>query len=168
MAEFEEHPSKAAARRYGGFVVLPDAEAEDCTIWFRLEPDADSDMRWEGLLGRRLSDDRARVCAVPFWVYDLNLGDEVRIVTSAEGALIATESIHDSGNYTFRVSFNTDGRTTSVGVSYSRRLSRSTAGSMSGRHGSPRSRVPQVMRRQSPTTLRLGSEMASSITRPAE
>ena len=109
MAEFEEHPSKAAAWRYGGFVVLPDAEAEDCTIWFRLEPDADSDMRWEGLLGRRLSDDRARVCAVPFWVYDLNLGDEVRIVTSAEGALIATESIHDSGNYTFRVSFNTDG-----------------------------------------------------------
>jgi len=108
MAEFEEHPSKAAAWRCGEFVVLPDAAAEDCTIWFRLEPDVDSDIRWEGLLGRRLADDRARVCGVPFWVYDLNLGDEVRTMPSAEGALIAMESIHHAGNHTFRVFFNND------------------------------------------------------------
>ena len=89
--------------------MLPDAEAADCTIWLPLEPEADSDMRWEGLLGRRLSDDRARVCAVPFWVYDLNLGDEVGIVASAEGALVATDLHHDSGNYTFRAFCNGDG-----------------------------------------------------------
>ena len=107
MADFEEHPSKAAAWRHGGFVVLPDAEAADCTIWFGLEPDADGEPQWEGLLGRRLEDGRARVCAVPFWLYNVNLGDEVSTMPSAERALIATEVMHDSGNYTFRVFFGT-------------------------------------------------------------
>jgi Domain of unknown function (DUF4265) len=102
VAGFKEHPSKVAAWRDGRFIVLPDAAAADCTIWFGLEPDEPSEVQWEGLLGRRLGEDQARVCAVPFWLYKLNLGDEVRTITSQEGALVATEIIRESGNCTFR------------------------------------------------------------------
>ena len=108
MAQYEEHPSKASAWRDGRFVVLPDAEDADCTIWFGIEPSAESDPRWEGLLGRRLDDDRARICAVPFWVYNLNLADEVRTIRSREETLVAAEPIRDSGNYTYRVFFTSE------------------------------------------------------------
>lgn len=108
MPQFEEHPSKVSAWRDGRFVVLPDAEDADCTIWFAVGSGADNDVQWEGLLGRHLDDDRARVCAVPFWVYNLNLGDEVHTVRSLEEALVAVEPILDSGNYTYRVFFTSE------------------------------------------------------------
>jgi hypothetical protein len=102
VADFREHPSKVAAWRDGRFVVHPDAAAADCTIWFGIEPDEPGQVQWEGLLGLRLGEDRARVCAVPFWLYNLNLGDETRTIASQEGALVVTEVIRESGNYTFR------------------------------------------------------------------
>jgi len=105
VVEFEEHPSKAAAWRAGRFVVLPDAELEDCTVWVGADADSDGLVRWEGLLARRLSSTTARICAVPFWAYDLNLGDEVELIESAEGASVVTGVAVDAGNYTFRVLF---------------------------------------------------------------
>jgi hypothetical protein len=48
----------------------------------------------------------ARICAVPFWVYDLNLGDEVALIESAEGAPVVAGVVVDGGNYTFRVRFD--------------------------------------------------------------
>jgi hypothetical protein len=103
--EYDEHPSKASAWRDGRFVVLPDAELEDCTVWVGAEADSTGSVKWEGLLARRLSAERARICAVPFWVYDLNLGDEVAVMDSAEGAPVVTGVVVDGGNYTFRVRF---------------------------------------------------------------
>lgn len=105
MVEFDEHPSKVSAWRDGRFVVLPDAELEDVTVWVAAEADTEGGVKWEGLLGRRLSSDRARVCAIPFWVHDLNLGDEVRLMESAEGAPVVIGVVVDAGNYTFRVRF---------------------------------------------------------------
>jgi hypothetical protein len=84
VIEYDEHPSKASASREGRFVVLADAELEDCTVWVAAGANQSTSIKWEGLLARR--DARARVCAVPFWVYDLNLGDEVAVMDSAEGA----------------------------------------------------------------------------------
>jgi hypothetical protein len=103
--EYEVHPSKASAWREGRFIVLPDAEREDCTVWVGVEADSSQSVKWEGLLARRLGADRARICAVPFWVYDLNLGDEVTLMDSAEGAPVVTGVVLDGGNYTFRVRF---------------------------------------------------------------
>jgi hypothetical protein len=100
-----EHPSKAATWRRGEFVVLPDAEAEDCTVWFAASDDTDGNVGWEGLLCNRLSPDRARVCAVPFWLFDIGLGDEVAVIDSPDGALLADGVAHDAGNFTFRVIF---------------------------------------------------------------
>jgi hypothetical protein len=103
--EYDEHPSKASAWREGRFVVLPDAEREDCTVWVGVEADSAQSVKWEGLLARRLSGKRARICAVPFWVYDVNLGDEVALMDSAEGASVVTGVVVDGGNHTFRVRF---------------------------------------------------------------
>lgn len=103
MVEYDEHPSKASALRDGRLVVLPDAEAEDCTVWFSAERASSGSVKWEGLLARRLGPDRARLCAIPFWLYDLNLGDEVEVLDSAEGAPVAARLMRDAGNFTFRV-----------------------------------------------------------------
>jgi hypothetical protein len=103
--EYEEHPSKASTWREGRFIVLPDAEQEGCTVWVGAALDSSQAVTWEGLLARRLTGDRARICAVPFWVYDLNLGDEVALMDSAEGVAVVTGVVVDGGNYTFRVRF---------------------------------------------------------------
>ncbi|MDX6320119.1 MAG: hypothetical protein QOC86_86 [Gaiellales bacterium] len=114
MIDYGEHPSKVSAWREGGFVVLPDAELEDCTVWVGAAANRSDAVKWEGLLARRLSDSRARVCAVPFWAYDLNLGDEVGLMHSAEVAPVVTGVVVDGGNHAFRVRFedaaDNDGR----------------------------------------------------------
>ena len=45
------------------------------------------------------------ICAVPFWIYDLSLGDEVAVIPSAEGPLVATGLRHHADAFTFRVSW---------------------------------------------------------------
>jgi hypothetical protein len=102
VAEFFEHPSRVAAWRDGRFVVHPDAAAEDCTVWFGVP---DGPVTWEGLLARRTGPGTARICAVPLYLYDLHLGDEVETMDSAEGAAVATGVRHDAGQHTFRVLF---------------------------------------------------------------
>jgi hypothetical protein len=106
VPRYEEHPSKASSWRDGQFVVLPDAEAADTTVWFGANAEADGEPLWEGLLAKRTGSDRARVCAVPFWLYDLNLGDEVSVIDSAEGALVANGIVNDAGAFAFRVIFD--------------------------------------------------------------
>jgi hypothetical protein len=61
VVEFDEHPSKAAGWRDGRFLVLPDAEQVDCTVWVGAEADSAGSVKWEGLLARRLSDERAHL-----------------------------------------------------------------------------------------------------------
>jgi hypothetical protein len=87
----------------GQLVGYPPVADEDCTLWFAL-PDAPDE--WEGILGSRRSDDTAEVVGVPVFVYDVNLGDVVRTVSSAEGATVVSEVVVDGGNYTFRVIFD--------------------------------------------------------------
>jgi hypothetical protein len=105
MAKHREHPHKASSWRDGKLVVHPDAAAEDCTVWFASAPDEGGEIEWEGLLARRLAEDRARICAVPIWAYDVNLGDEVKVIESGDGAPVAENVVLDAGNFTFRVVF---------------------------------------------------------------
>lgn len=88
--------------------MLPDASAADQTVWFAVDPgeavDHD-DAVWEGLLTRPTAPDRAVVVAVPVFAYDVNLGDELEVVASAEGPLVATRVVRDAGRFTFRVLF---------------------------------------------------------------
>ena len=104
MPEYEEHPSKASSWGDGQFVVLPEAEATDSTVWFGAKVDAGGETLWEGLLARGTAKDRARICAVPFWLNDVNLEDEVSLIESGEDA-VANAIVKDAGNFTFRVIF---------------------------------------------------------------
>ena len=54
---------------------------------------------WEQLWARKLSDDRFEICCIPFFVYDLALGDEVE--TDSDGIL--RRVVKPSGHITFRV-----------------------------------------------------------------
>jgi hypothetical protein len=96
-------PSKVTAWRDGRLVVHPDAERADCTVWLSVADGSGPELGWEGMLARRVGTDRARVCAMPFWIYDLNLGDEVALIESAETALVVTAVVRDARNYGFRV-----------------------------------------------------------------
>src|SRR4051794_5152595 len=101
---YEEHPAKVTRLHGGELTIHPDAAISDCTVWFAYEPEC-----WEGLLAVRASTDTARICGVPLWVYDLNLGDVVQVVASAEGALVAEQRVRESTNFTFRIVFDDAG-----------------------------------------------------------
>lgn len=61
--------------------------------------------RFEQIWARRLSEDRFRICCIPFFVYDLALGDEVE--TSPRGGMRYNlqRVVKPSTHYTFRVWF---------------------------------------------------------------
>lgn len=105
VADYQEHPSKVTTWRAGQFVVLQEAERADCTVWVAFDTDGD-DASWEGLLATTGDDGKVTVQSVPYFVYDLALGDEVSTVASAEGPLVAVEPTRRSGMLTFRVVFD--------------------------------------------------------------
>jgi hypothetical protein len=105
VSRYVEHPSKAARWQDDGFEVLPSAAEATETVWVPLAPDADGESVWEGLLAVPTTPGRAVISAVPVFAYDLNLGDEVEVVTSAEGRLVLVRPVWDAGRFTFRVLF---------------------------------------------------------------
>lgn len=109
---YDEHSSKAAAWRAGEFIVFPEAIDEDTTVWFACGRDEDGRTSWEGLLARRVDANRARIAAIPYWARGVSLGDEVSVVESAEGAVVAVDVLRASGNATLRVGFKNENRET--------------------------------------------------------
>ena len=103
MDAYLEHPSRVSRWQDGELVVLHDAALEDCTVWFAFDRTDGGETRWEGVLGRRLAPDRARLCGIPLFVDGVHLGDAVSLVESAEGAPVAVEVVAAAGNTTFRV-----------------------------------------------------------------
>lgn len=104
VASYQEHPSKVTTWRDGQFVVSQEAERADRTVWVAFDTEGD-DASWEGLLATAGDDGKVTVQSVPYFVYDLALGDEVSTVASAEGPLVAVEPTRRSGMLTFRVVF---------------------------------------------------------------
>lgn len=56
---------------------------------------------WEQLWGQRVAPERCIVCCIPFFVYDVALGDEVEIDVD----LVFLRVVRSSGQVTFRVWF---------------------------------------------------------------
>ena len=56
---------------------------------------------WEQLWARKISDDLYEICCIPFFLYDVSLGDHVK--TDRDDCI--TEVVERSGHYTFRVWF---------------------------------------------------------------
>jgi len=63
------------------------------------------DERWEQLWARQLTGDRFIVCCVPFFVYDIALGDEVRTAPADGKPYVVCEVTKPSGRYVFRAWF---------------------------------------------------------------
>lgn len=102
MDEYRLHPSLVTHWRAGVLEPWPDAAAASETVWFPLPEGHDGVRYWEGLNGRLEPDGAVTVLGVPAYAYDLNLGDRVSAVRSAEGPFVATGITFDAGNYTFR------------------------------------------------------------------
>lgn len=61
----------------------------------------DGRSEWEQLWARRLDDRRFSLCCIPFFAYDLALGDEV----ATDGNYVVQRVVKASGQCTFRVWF---------------------------------------------------------------
>ncbi|ASN19879.1 DUF4265 domain-containing protein [Arthrobacter sp. YN] len=108
MTDYRQHPSVVAHWHDGAFQPLPEALDAPDTIWFALPPEPDTEQMWEGLRGRVEADGTATVLAVPAFLYDINFGDRVNVMRSAEDAVVATGLDHDASNFTFRIMLKTD------------------------------------------------------------
>ncbi len=67
--------------------------------------DKDRPRRFEQLWSRQISDGEFELCCIPFFVYDLSLGDVVKTVGKGERRYVVNEVVQRSGRYTFRVWF---------------------------------------------------------------
>ncbi len=56
---------------------------------------------WEQLWARKIADQRFEICCIPFFAYDLALGDEVE----TDGDHVLCRVVKPSGRFTFRVWF---------------------------------------------------------------
>lgn len=59
--------------------------------------------RWEQLWARQTGEESFEVCCIPFFVYDLALGDEVGTETYEGKKYVVRRLLKQSGHYTFRV-----------------------------------------------------------------
>lgn len=98
---YREHPTPTGHWVDGTLSPYPPALAADTTVWFYL-PEEGGTQYWEGLRATSVSDDRARLAAVPLFAYNLHLGDHVSVIASAEGPLVATGIVSRGSFRTFR------------------------------------------------------------------
>lgn len=63
----------------------------------------DTDITSEQLWARKITDTEFEICCIPFFVYDLALGDIVRTAAEGNKQYIVDEVIRGSGHFTFRV-----------------------------------------------------------------
>lgn len=68
-------------------------------------PEKDRPKRFEQLFVRQVADDRFEVCCIPFFLYDVALGDIVRTAPKGDRKYVMTDVVEASGRYVFRVWF---------------------------------------------------------------
>ena len=83
-------------------------DRSDFVIFAKLE-----DAKWEQLWARKLSERRFMICCIPFFAYDLALGDEVEVGPAGGKQYVVGRVAAASGHYTFRVWFG-DARDASI------------------------------------------------------
>lgn len=65
----------------------------------------DRPRRFEQLFARRVGEDRFEVCCIPFFLYDIALGDVVTTVPKDGRKFVVDKVVEPSGRYVFRVWF---------------------------------------------------------------
>jgi hypothetical protein len=78
----------------------------DFIIGAKCSSDSDSNVQeWEQLWSRQVADNRFEICCIPFFAYDLALGDEVETGPDWDLPYMIQRVVRPSGHYTFRVWF---------------------------------------------------------------
>jgi hypothetical protein len=67
--------------------------------------EADRAKRFEQLWARQLDDQEFEVCCIPFFLYDVALGDVVRTAPRGDRRYVVERVVKPSGRYVFRVWF---------------------------------------------------------------
>jgi hypothetical protein len=66
---------------------------------------AASSKEWEQLWCKQIAENQFEICCIPFFVYDLALGDVVETGLEGEGRYVFQRVLKPSGRYCFRVWF---------------------------------------------------------------
>jgi hypothetical protein len=66
---------------------------------------ASNSKNWEQLWCKQVSENQFEICCIPFFVYDLALGDVVETASEGEARYVIKQVIRPSGHYSFRVWF---------------------------------------------------------------
>jgi hypothetical protein len=84
--EYKHHPSPTGLLIAGQLVPVPESVAATETVWFALPSEVGETQVWEGLAAEKTeTKDRVKLRAVPLFAFDVNYGDEISVVASAEG-----------------------------------------------------------------------------------
>lgn len=67
------------------------------------ESGSEQRFRWEQLWAKQLGDNRFEVCCIPFFIYDVDIGDEVETTDLASKKYVLSRVLKKSGRLTFRV-----------------------------------------------------------------
>jgi Domain of unknown function (DUF4265) len=70
-----------------------------------VEEEPDGRKVWEQLWSEETGENLFKLCCIPFFVYDLNFGDEVETRSEAEQRYVVNRVVKRSEHYTFRVWF---------------------------------------------------------------
>lgn len=68
-------------------------------------PEKDRPKRYEQLFARQVADDRYEICCIPFFLFDVALGDEVTTAPTSDRKYVVEKVVQPSGRYVFRVWF---------------------------------------------------------------
>lgn len=90
--EFIVHPEPVWRER-SDFIIAAELGEEDLP------------RRFEQLWSRRLGRDRFEICCIPFFLFDVSLGDVVSTASKGERNFVLDQVVEPSGRYVFRVWF---------------------------------------------------------------
>jgi len=65
-----------------------------------------STWQWEQLWAKKVTENRFEICCIPFFIYNLALGDEVETGPNEEKRYVIQRVLKPSGRYTFRAWFH--------------------------------------------------------------
>src|SRR2546421_9189017 len=69
-------------------------------------PRSSTRWRWEQLWAKQIGENHFEVCCIPFFIYDLALGDEVETGTKEGKKHVVTKVLNRSARFVFRVWFS--------------------------------------------------------------
>lgn len=102
MDDYRLHPAKVVEWASGTLRPLEMDPASEVTVWVALPPE-DGNQVWEGMNAVTVDAKTVELRSVPAFAYNLDFGDHLSVIASAEGPLVCTRIVHKSDQWTFRV-----------------------------------------------------------------